>query len=188
MYKIILFLFLFIFIQSCNDTPDLKDVDININLAVMKHSHNDYATNNPLYGALKAGCQIVEADIILSIDDRIVLSHDKKWYTETLINYGTLEDVYLRPMKEICKERGYDLYLFVEFKDGSPDIKDILHDLFVKYQYRKLHYIIGGWDFDGLYPERKTLFDAFMYFYSDELMLSSWDIFVKLNNVTTVDL
>lgn len=186
--KKIILLISIIFLLSCNDDPKTEEIEININPFILKHSHNDYRTREPLYEALRKGCQIIEADIILSNSNKLVLAHDKTWYNEFLLNYGYLESVYLEPMNDICRKRNYDLYLFIELKDGAPEIKDILYNLLKKYQHHKLHYLIGAWDFNGLFPDRPILLDFIISEYCVELNLELSDSFFMTNSVETIDL
>ncbi len=176
------------FLLSCNDDLKTEEIEININPSILKHSHNDYATREPLYEALRKGCQIIEADIILDFSNDLVLAHDKKWYTEFLLNYGDLESIYLGPMNRICEIRGCDLYLFIELKDGFYEIKNILYNLLKKYQHPKLHYLLDAWDFDGLYPDRPILLESIMIDYTFELNLQLSDSFFMSNSIETIDL
>jgi len=185
--KYLIIIILVALFAGCN-TPDPDRVTINIDPTVLRHSHNDYSSRAPLYGALEAGCQIVEVDVVLSLSGKIVLAHGATWYTTSLLHYGHLESKYLRPMREICEDRGYDLYLFIELKDGSPAIKDILGELLRKYQTPRLHYLLGGWDFDGAYPDRPVLYDAIMEAYGFDLNIVSSDAFFAANVVETIDL
>ena len=60
------------------------------------HSHNDYWRQVPLYDALAAGCNSVEADVWLSGDDLFV-GHIKK----SLTKERTLESLYINPLISI---------------------------------------------------------------------------------------
>ena len=64
------------------------------------HSHNDYWRDVPLYDALAAGCNSVEADAWLSGDDLFV-GHSKK----SLTKERTLESLYIDPLVSILTLR-----------------------------------------------------------------------------------
>lgn len=172
----------------CENTPNSNSIEINIQENVWIHSHNDYQTREPLYEALRKGCQIIEADIIIDHKGDLVLAHDTNWYNEYGWNYGLLKDVYLQPMRDICKIRNVDLWLFIELKDDSFEIKDKLYNLLKKYETEKLHYLIGAWDFDGEFSNRITLLNNFMNDYSEYLDIELVDIFFTTHNITTIDL
>ncbi|KNG49468.1 serine threonine protein kinase [Stemphylium lycopersici] len=65
------------------------------------HSHNDYWRAVPLYGALAAGCVSVEADIWLTDDEELLVSHSWKSTTPE----RTLKSLYLDPLTNILDRR-----------------------------------------------------------------------------------
>jgi glycerophosphoryl diester phosphodiesterase len=65
------------------------------------HSHNDYWRAVPLYNALAAGCVSVEADIWLTDDSELLVSHS--WRSTT--QYRTLRSLYLDPLTNILDKR-----------------------------------------------------------------------------------
>ncbi|CAE7215232.1 hypothetical protein P3342_012838 [Pyrenophora teres f. teres] len=65
------------------------------------HSHNDYWRHVPLYAALTAGCVSFEADIWLTDDNELLVSHDWKSTKKT----RTLRSLYLDPLMNIFENR-----------------------------------------------------------------------------------
>lgn len=65
------------------------------------HSHNDYWRRVPLYDALAVGCVSFEADIWLTDDDELLVSHS--WRSTT--QYRTLRSLYLDPLTHILEKR-----------------------------------------------------------------------------------
>ncbi|KAF2633768.1 hypothetical protein BU25DRAFT_328579 [Macroventuria anomochaeta] len=69
------------------------------------HSHNDYWRRVPLYDALAAGCFSVEADIWLTDDNKLLVSH--LWRSTT--KHRTLRSLYLDPLTNILDKRNVTL-------------------------------------------------------------------------------
>ncbi|KAF1365371.1 hypothetical protein EJ07DRAFT_96614 [Lizonia empirigonia] len=77
------------------------------------HSHNDYWRRVPLYNALAVGCVSVEADIWLTDDRELLVSHS--WWSTT--KYRTLRSLYLDPLTNILDKRNVTV--------ASEDAKEI---------------------------------------------------------------
>lgn len=65
------------------------------------HSHNDYWRAVPLYAALAVGCTSIEADIWLTEDDELLVSHS--W--ESTTKDRTIKSLYLDPLANILEQR-----------------------------------------------------------------------------------
>ena len=65
------------------------------------HSHNDYWRSVPLYAALAAGCTSIEADIWLTEDGELRVSHS--W--ESTTSDRTLKSLYIDPLLNIVEQR-----------------------------------------------------------------------------------
>ena len=83
------------------------------------HSHNDYAQQEPFYGAFRAEAASIEADIFL-VDGEVMLGHDSP--TKSSVREG-----YLDPIRKAFQEnsgsvypKGRGLQLLVDLKDGAP--------------------------------------------------------------------
>ncbi len=101
------------------------------------HAHNDYEHINPLYDAIENGFMSVEADVHL-VNDNLFVSHD---LPEELNPNLTLEELYLKPLRDIIKRnkgsvyQNYSgpFYLFIDFKtQANPS-------------YEKLKKILSGY-------------------------------------------
>jgi hypothetical protein len=86
------------------------------------HAHNDYEHVRPLYDALDHGFKSVEADIWL-IDGKLVVSHDDPRLPTTAPPRGTLETLYLNPLRHEVKANGGSVY------PGDPDYFTLLIDI-----------------------------------------------------------
>jgi hypothetical protein len=98
------------------------------------HAHNDYEHERPLYDALDHGFKSVEADIWL-IDGELVVSHDDPRLPTTEEPQGTLESLYLEPLRRQIKANGGTVY------QGDPDYFTLLIDIKSEdvATYRALH-------------------------------------------------
>jgi hypothetical protein len=98
------------------------------------HAHNDYEHERPLYDALGHGFKSVEADIWL-IDGELVVSHDDPRSPTTAPPKGTLESLYLEPLRREVKVNGGSVYR------GDPDYFTLLVDIKSEdvATYRALH-------------------------------------------------
>ena len=104
------------------------------------HAHNDYEHERPLYGALGHGFKSVEADIWL-IDGELVVSHDDPRLSTTPPPKGTLESLYLEPLRREIKANGGSVY------PGDPDYFTLLIDIKSEdvATYRALHEELEGY-------------------------------------------
>jgi glycerophosphoryl diester phosphodiesterase len=82
------------------------------------HSYNDYWRPVPLYSALSVGCMGVEADISLTEDRELLVSHS--WKTTTRAR--TLESLYLDPLAEIFAKRNVSQASIQEREVGVFDV------------------------------------------------------------------
>ena len=98
------------------------------------HAHNDYEHERPLYDALDHGFKSVEADVWL-IDGELVVSHDDPRLPTTAPPKGTLESLYLSPLRRQIKANGGSVYR------GDPDYFTLLIDIKSEDEatYRTLH-------------------------------------------------
>ena len=182
MNKVIIILI--ILITCCNGSIKKPDkVEINIVDGVWVHSHNDYLADNPIYDALKEGCQILEYDVIFGHGE-VYVSHDDKWYDSPLSYYGSLSD-YLDEITEIVNEYDIKLYLYLEVKDPI-DLKEPLYDILKEYQNNNIQYLPDAWSF-GEFPEREIFITDFMESYREELSLIQYGDFVKGKTILDID-
>ncbi|HTP26269.1 MAG TPA: hypothetical protein VMK12_11485 [Anaeromyxobacteraceae bacterium] len=97
------------------------------------HSHNDYEQRVPLFDALRAGFESVEADVWVK-GGEIVVSH------LPFFNRGRLEDLYLRPLQERVDRMGSvhgdgrPFYLWIDIKESTPELTDALFLLLERYK------------------------------------------------------
>ncbi|MCG3198072.1 MAG: hypothetical protein GHCLOJNM_02566 [bacterium] len=99
---------------------------------VHAHAHNDYEHPRPLSDALDHRFYSVEADIWL-VEGRILVAHDEgEWK-------GTLKDLYLDPLQARVREKGSvhgdgnPFLLWIDLKDGRPELNQELEDLLAQY-------------------------------------------------------
>jgi glycerophosphoryl diester phosphodiesterase len=105
------------------------------------HAHNDYEHDRPLYDALDHGFKSVEADIWL-IDGELVVSHDDPRLPTTEQPSGTLESLYLEPLRERVKQNGGSVYrgdrdyltLLIDIKSEDVATYRALHEELRKYR------------------------------------------------------
>ena len=105
------------------------------------HAHNDYEHDRPLYDALESGFKSVEADVWL-IDGELVVSHDDPRLPTTAEPKGTLEELYLKPLRERVRENGGNVYrgdrdyftLLIDIKSGAEPTYRALHRELKKHQ------------------------------------------------------
>jgi hypothetical protein len=86
------------------------------------HAHNDYEHERPLHDALGHGFKSVESDVWL-VDGELVVSHDDPRLPTTKEPKGTLESLYLKPLRERVKQNGGSVYR------GDPDYFTLLVDI-----------------------------------------------------------
>lgn len=105
------------------------------------HAHNDYEHDRPLFDALDNGFKSVEADVWL-IDGELVVSHDDPRLATTAQPKGTLESLYLEPLRERVKENGGNVYrgdpdyftLLVDIKSEAGPTYEVLHEELESYR------------------------------------------------------
>lgn len=102
------------------------------NLMIHAHAHNDYEHERPLLDALDNNFYSVESDVFM-VEGEILVAHDfGDWK-------GTLKDLYLDPLQARVDELGSvhgdgkPFYLWVDFKDGRPELWPVLNDLLTRY-------------------------------------------------------
>lgn len=105
------------------------------------HAHNDYEHDRPLHDALDNGFKSVEADVWL-IDGELVVSHDDPRLATTAQPKGTLESLYLKPLRERIKKSGGSVYpgdddyftLLIDIKSDAVPTYTALHEELKKYR------------------------------------------------------
>ena len=105
MKKVVLFLALAAFAVSCSSR------------VVAVHSHNDYATQNPFWGAYEAGAGSIECDMFYVGNETFLVGHDLK----DLDSAATFENMYLEPLAGAVRSGGRSVTLMVEIKSSDPD-------------------------------------------------------------------
>lgn len=110
------------------------------------HSHNDYARDRPLFEALEAGCESIEADIFL-VDGKLLVGHA----TWELHPERTLQALYLDPLRERLRNPAASksekvlnsFVLLIDLKsDGEPTFQ-ALHGLLSDYIQLLTHFQQG---------------------------------------------
>ena len=105
------------------------------------HSHNDYWRSVPLYEALAAGCISIEADIWVTEDEELLVSHT--WRSTK--KDRTLKNLYIDPLMNILEKRNVSstfskrrevgvfeadadvsVVLLIDFKNNGRDIWPVL--------------------------------------------------------------
>jgi hypothetical protein len=99
------------------------------------HAHNDYVHKRALHDALAAGCSSVEADIFL-IDGALRVGHER-----FLLRDGTLQSLYLDPLREIVvrnggyvQSRGERFWLLIDIKAESAAVYAELRRVLADYR------------------------------------------------------
>jgi hypothetical protein len=116
-------------------------------LAVIAHSHNDYAHARPLLDALDAGFRSVEADVYYA-GGKLAVSHDGKGAT------GTLESLYLAPLQARIASHHGSVYgdgepfrLVIDLKDADDHLPAAIDAVFARYpmlaRFAGDHYVRG---------------------------------------------
>ncbi len=103
---------------------------------IYAHAHNDYEHPRPLLDALDNRFYSVEVDFWM-VDGEILVSHDKE---ESKEDYkGTLKELYLDPLQKRVDEKGsvhgdgLPFYLWLDIKDGRPEVHPVLRELLSHY-------------------------------------------------------
>lgn len=121
--------FLVLGLTLCGCPPMLADVDAGpTSPPSLKHAHNDYEHTRPLLDALEQKFESVEADIWLDGNGTdIGISHNGAPFK------GTLKALYLDPLAQRVADNGGSVhgdgktfYLWLDFKDGSSAIQDLV--------------------------------------------------------------
>ena len=147
-------------------------------------AHNVYWCKDPIPTALKNDCYIMEADIIYTKDD-LYLSHSYRPFKKLM--YGTLEDVFLKPLFELKSTK--TLYLYIEFKSGNLKIINKLYSLLKKYEKEDMVFLFSAKDknwFQKVFQKRERALKLFMKKASKDLpvlYLNSLNLFFEVKNV-----
>ncbi|UBM59034.1 alkaline phosphatase [Marinilongibacter aquaticus] len=92
------------------------------------HSHNDYEHTVPFWEAFSAGCQSIEADVILK-NAELYVAHNLPDITEEM----TLKKAYLAPLDKLMhseKVKAFDLQILIDCKTaGIPTLQQIVKDI-----------------------------------------------------------
>ena len=80
-------------------------------------SHNDYEQEIPLHDAMNGNFDIIEADVFLR-DNTIVVCHDE----DEISKAPTLEELYIRPLKNYTSEQLKGKVLMLDIKEYSTDM------------------------------------------------------------------
>ena len=93
------------------------------------HSHNDYERLRPLYDALEAGLDSVEADIFLE-NGQLLVAHDRK----DLKPERTLDKLYLEPLQNAPTE----MQLLIDLKTDGQATYDALKEHLRRYPIKNV--------------------------------------------------
>ena len=103
---------------------------------IRAHAHNDYLHDKPLLDALSHGFCSVEADIFL-VNGKLLVAHS----IFELSSDRTLEDLYLKPLQQRCKQNGGRIYkdgpaftLLIDIKAYGVNAYRALHELLSQYR------------------------------------------------------
>jgi len=147
----------------------------------MIHSHNSYWCNKPIIDSVKKDAKIFEADIVWHKND-LYLSHS--WRPCKKLMYGTLEEVYLKPLQILLIDKTITFYLYIELKSGNLLIRKKLADLLIKYNLDNLIILLDAKDrnwYTKKFQKRERLLYSFVKEYKDKINFKLWDYF-KINN------
>lgn len=161
----------------------------------MKHllkSHNVYWCKDPVKQSIEHGCDMIETDICW-FWKKIRNSHS--WKPFHSMYYGSLEDVFLRPLTMHFRNNpdSKDLWLMIEFKHGSKKINKELVKLLRAYKHLKLkiaifsmnskcHHKLRYKRAKEFYEDNKNEKDLNLYWYNDllkEYHIGSDDLYEK---------
>jgi hypothetical protein len=99
---------------------------------VFKHAHNDYEHTRPLFDALDAGFESVEADVWLNGND-IGVSHNGAPFK------GSLKALYLDPLAQLVRTQGRVnrngglFFLWLDLKQGDQKLLDLIATQLAEY-------------------------------------------------------
>lgn len=115
-----------------SDTTDGAKLPVPLENA---HAHNDYLHERPLLDALDHGFTSIEADVF-PVDGQLLVAHT---FLE-LSRDKTLENLYLRPLRDIAKQNGQSIYgngrpiiLLIDIKTKGAEAYAILDSLLKSY-------------------------------------------------------
>ncbi|MCA8952952.1 MAG: phosphatidylinositol-specific phospholipase C/glycerophosphodiester phosphodiesterase family protein [Planctomycetes bacterium] len=92
------------------------------------HAHNDYLHPRPLLDALAAGFASVEADVFL-VDGELRVGHER----DELVP-GTLESLYLEPLRRRVRAGGGSFALLVDIKAEGAAVYAALRPVLARYR------------------------------------------------------
>jgi hypothetical protein len=101
---------------------------------VFKHAHNDYEHPRPLLDAIDQGFESFEVDVWFNAGE-IGVSHD------ALSFKGTLKSLYLDPLAERVRRRGFagqsfgPVFLWIDLKQGDARLLDLLATQLAEYPF-----------------------------------------------------
>jgi len=135
----------------------------------LKHSHNDYEQEVPLYTALDNNFNSIEVDIF-EFAGTIVVSHDE----DQLEEKPSLNDLYLHPLSKYPFRTNQTLFLLIDLKMNGHTILDLLHEEIKVYpelfknrnspsKYTPLQIVLSG----SVDKDYVISNDAFSYFFVD---------------------
>ena len=111
--------------------------------AIAIHAHNDYAHQRPLYDALDAGAQSVEADVFL-VNGDLLVAHE---FSET-DPAKTLRSLYLIPLQRRIEAHhgsvygdGKTLNLLIDIKSDSAQTYEVIASQLKAFSPMLTHYI-----------------------------------------------
>lgn len=140
-----------------------------------KHSHNDYWNKPQLLKALKAGCNIFEADVIYQCGE-VLMSHS--WRPFKWMTYGEAES-YFQFLKSYVGEQ---IYLYIEIKTSDYRIVAKLYHLIQKYGTGNVTILINGIN-RWFSKDRYDIAMQVLYFRSDIHWFPDWKVKKKIERV-----
>ena len=139
----------------------------------MKNAHNSYwIKGNPVTKSVKAGCDIIEVDII---DKHLNLGHS--WRPFKCMYYGNLINRYLHNFPK-------SKYLYIEFKTGDRKVKESLYQALKEYKIDKV--ILNA--IPHPFIKRYEVYQEFIEEYRDLIPFIEMSEFKKRIQVRNVDL
>lgn len=118
------------------DVISLVGQELSDGRLVIKHAHNDYLHERPLLDALDLGFGSVEADVILH-QGELLVGHTS---IEAIFSKKTLEELYLKPLRERVKKNGgkvskeqEQFFLLVDLKTEAESTYQAVHEQLEEY-------------------------------------------------------
>ena len=120
--KNLLFIFILLF-----STSAFAQLDSN---GPFIHSHNDYAQQNPLFGALNAEAKSIEIDVFLK-DNELMVAHSE---SEIKIE-NTLENLYILPLQKYLEktQNVHDFHFLIDIKSEPVSTLKAIQNYCKKY-------------------------------------------------------